>query len=111
MIQATEMWFYRRFLRVRWKDKRTNESILKQLGVQRILMTKIIQRKLKCIGHALRNTNTDLMKSALVGKIEPNRKQGRLQMSLITNITKSTNMKLHEFNWASQERSEWRRKV
>ena len=44
-------------------------------------------------------------------KTRYNRKQGRLPMSLITNNTKSTGMKLHEVNWASQERSEWRRKV
>ena len=105
------MWFYRRLLRVSWKDKRTNESILKQLGVTRILMTKIMQRKLKYTGHALCNTNTDLMKSVLVGKIEPKRKQGTPPMSLISNITKSTGMKLHEVNRASQDRTEWRRKV
>ena len=110
-IQATEMWFYRRLLGVSWKERRTNESILEQLGVTRILMTKIMQRKLKYTGHALRNTNTDLMKSVLVGKIEPNRKQGRPPISLITNITKSSGMKLHEVNWASQKRTEWRRKV
>ena len=110
-IQATEMWFYRRLLGVSWKEKRTNESILEQLGVTRILMTKIMQRKLKYTGHALRNTNTDLMKSVLVGKIEPTRKQGRPPISLIDNITKSSGMKLHEVSWASQRRTEWRRKV
>ena len=74
-------------------------------------MTKIMQRKLKYTGHALRNTKTDLMKSVLVGKIEPNRKQGRPPMSLISNITKSTGMTLHEVNRASQDRTEWRRKI
>ena len=33
-IQAAEMWFYRRLLRVKWTDKRTNESVLKEHGVQ-----------------------------------------------------------------------------
>ena len=32
-IHAVEMWLYRRLLRVSWKEKRTNESILEELGV------------------------------------------------------------------------------
>jgi hypothetical protein len=35
-IQAAEMWFYRSLLRVKWTEKRTNESVLKELGVQRL---------------------------------------------------------------------------
>ena len=70
-----------------------------------------MQKKLKYTGHARRNTKTDLMKSVLVGKIEPTRKQDRPPMSLITNITKSSGMKLHKVNWASQKITEWRWKV
>ena len=109
--RVKKMWFYRRLLGVSWKEKRTNESILEQPGVTRILMTKIMQKKLKYTGHARRNTKTDLMKSVLVGKIEPTRKQDRPPMSLITNITMSSGMKLHEVNFASQKRTEWRRNV
>ena len=32
-IQAAEIWFCRRLPRVKWTDKRTNESVLKELGV------------------------------------------------------------------------------
>ena len=32
-INAAELWFYRRLLRVSWKDRRTNESILSDLNV------------------------------------------------------------------------------
>ena len=31
-VEAAELWFYRRLLRVKWTDKRTNESILDELG-------------------------------------------------------------------------------
>ena len=37
--QSAEMWFYRRMLRVIWREKRTNESILKELGTKRELAT------------------------------------------------------------------------
>jgi len=55
------MWFYRRLLRVKWTDKRTNESVLKELGVQRLMLSEISKRRLKYLGHANRNTKTDLM--------------------------------------------------
>ena len=29
-LEAAEMWFYRRMLRISWKEKRTNESILEE---------------------------------------------------------------------------------
>jgi hypothetical protein len=43
-IQESEMWSYRRLLRVKWTDKRTNESVLKELGVQRLMLFEIRKR-------------------------------------------------------------------
>jgi hypothetical protein len=45
--QAAEMWFYIRLLRGKWTDKRTNESVLKELGVQRLMLSEISKRRLK----------------------------------------------------------------
>ena len=69
-IQAAEMWFYRRLLRVKWTDKITNESVLKELGAQRLMLSEISKRRLKYLGHANRNTKTDLMTTVLQGKVE-----------------------------------------
>jgi hypothetical protein len=41
------MWFYRRLLRVKRTDKRTNESVLKELGVQRLMLSEISKRRLR----------------------------------------------------------------
>ena len=65
------MWFYRRLLRVSWKERRTNDSILKELGRDRKLLTIICQKKLKYVGHASRNTQTDLMKQFSRAKFSP----------------------------------------
>ena len=45
-IEAAELWFYRRLLRISWTDRRTNESILKELGRSKMLITTINQWKL-----------------------------------------------------------------
>jgi hypothetical protein len=55
-IQAAEMWSYRRLLRVKWTDKRTNESVQKELGVQCLMLSEISKKRLKYLGHANRNT-------------------------------------------------------
>ena len=95
-IEAAEMWFFRRLLRVSWTDKRTNESILHELGTTRKLLTLINERKLRYVGHALRNQDTDLMKTIFQGKTEAKRKKGRPAASLIGNMTESCGVRIHE---------------
>ena len=34
-LKTTDMWFYRRMLRISWKEKRTNASILQELNTKR----------------------------------------------------------------------------
>ena len=67
------MWFYRQLLRVSWKIKITNVSILEELNVSKQLSIYISKRKLKYVG----NTETPLMSSILQGKVEGPRKRGR----------------------------------
>ena len=110
-IQAAEMWFFRRLLRVSWKDRRTNESVLEELGVQRTLLTLINRRKLKYLGHAIRNPRTDLMKTTFQGKIEAKRKKGRPPIALTTNVTKASNMKVQELSRRCEDRERWRKVV
>ena len=50
-IMAAEMWIWRRMLRVNWKEKRTNISILKELGVKRQLLGELIKRELSYFWH------------------------------------------------------------
>ena len=45
-INATEMWICRRIQRIPWMQRRTNESVLQQLGVQKELFGNIVERKL-----------------------------------------------------------------
>ena len=55
-IDTAEMWLYRRLLRVKRDDKRTNDSILKELEVNRDLFSIVKTRKLSFFGHAVRST-------------------------------------------------------
>jgi len=106
-IEAAEMWFYRRLLRISWKDKRTNESILEQLSVHRQLLHKINTRKLKYVGHANRNTRTSLMTTVLQGKMDAKRNSGRPPKSYMSNITSSSGLKIDQVVRQSRDRRRW----
>ena len=70
-IEAAEMWFSCRLLRISWKDKKTKyENIIEELSTYyRRLFSLVSKRKLKYAGHAIRNEKKNKLKIALQGKI------------------------------------------
>ena len=75
-INAFEMWCWRRMLRIPWTAKRTNLSILKEIGTKRLL-DKINQYTLSYFGHIARRQGDCLEKVVLQGRIEGSRRPGR----------------------------------
>ena len=111
-INSAEMWFYRRLFRVKWTDKRTNESILIELKAKRILLTEINKRRLRYVGHAVRHKKTSLMSTVLMGKIEGKRKRGRPAKNLVGNLIEASRFKgLQEMVECCRERDGWRKRV
>ena len=107
-VEAEEMWFYRRVLRIKWTDKRTNDSVLQELSTKKSLLNIINERKLKYIGHAIRNPKTELMKTVTQGKIQSPRRRGRPPTTYISTITKSSGLGLQEISQRSMDREKWR---
>ena len=80
-LEATEMWFLRRMLRVPWTARRTNEEVLQMAGVSRQLMFTIRKRQLGYLGHVLRGSS--LEKDCLLGFIEGTRARGRQRIKYL----------------------------
>ncbi|XP_063628267.1 uncharacterized protein LOC134799784 [Cydia splendana] len=76
-IEAFEMWCWRRMLRISWTAKRTNVSILQQLGIQTRLSTTCFKRILSYFGHIARREPDNLEKLVVVGKVDGKRRRGR----------------------------------
>ncbi|GFO04978.1 endonuclease-reverse transcriptase [Plakobranchus ocellatus] len=57
-INSAEMWFYRRLLRISWRERRTDQSILEELNEERKLLNYIKKRKLTFFGHTCRSKCT-----------------------------------------------------
>ena len=111
-IEAAEMWFYRRLLRIKWTDKRTNDSVLDELSVNRQLLAEVDKRRLRYAGHANRNKHTDLMTTALQGKTAGKRKRGRPPMSYIGNLKEACGLSgLQQMIESSRDRERWRNLV
>ena len=107
-LNAAEMWFYRRLLRIKWQDKRTNESILEELSTNRVLLQEINKRKLRYLGHAVRNPKTDLMSTILQGRVEGKRNRGRPQTLYMDNVTAISGLTLAGVMHRSRDREDWR---
>ena len=86
-LEAAEMWFYRRMLRISWKERRTNESILEETNQERSLINTIRKRQLKFLGHICRHKGLEFL--SLTGKIEGTRSRGRQRITFLDSLSSS----------------------
>ena len=74
-IGAFELWCWRRFLRVPWTARRSNQSILKEISLEYSLEGLMLKLKLQYFGHLMRRTDS-FEKTLMLGKIEGRRRRG-----------------------------------
>ena len=71
-IDAFELWYWRRLLRVTWTSRRSNQSILKEISPEYLL--EALMLKLQYFGHLMKRADS-LEKNLLLGKIEGGRRR------------------------------------
>ena len=87
-LEAAEMWFIRRMLRVSWTEKKTNDAVLDDAGVGRSLIKTIRKRQLQFLGHL--NRAKGLEHLVLTGKIEGKRSRGRQRTKYLNSLNNWT---------------------
>ena len=94
-IDASELWCWRRLLRVPWTARRSNQSTLKEISPGYSLegLTLKLKLKLQYFGHLMQRTDS-LEKTLMLGKIEGRRRRGRQRMRWLDGITDSVDMSL-----------------
>ena len=92
-IDAFELWFWRRLLRVPWTARRSNQSILKEISPECSLEGLMLKLKLQYFGHLMWKTGS-LEKTLMLGKIEGRRRRGQQRMRWLDGITDSMDMSL-----------------
>ena len=74
-IDAFELWCWRRLLRVPWTERRSNQSILKEINPEYSLEGLMLKLKLQYFGHLMQRTDS-FEKTLMLGKIEGRKRRG-----------------------------------
>ena len=78
-IDAFELWYWRRLLRVPWTAKRSNQSILREISPVISLEGMMLKLKFQYFGHLMRRVDS-LEKTLMLGGIGSKRRRGRQKM-------------------------------
>ena len=73
-IDAFELWYWRRLLRVPWTPRRSNQSILKEISPEYSLEGLMLKVKFQSFGYLMRKTDS-LEKTLMLGRIEDGRRR------------------------------------
>ena len=79
-IDAFELWYWKRLLRVSWTARRSNQSILKEISPEYSLEGLMLKLMLQYFGHLMQRTDL-LKKIVMLGKFEGRRRRGQQRMS------------------------------
>ena len=93
-IDAFELLCWRRFLRVPWTARTSNQSILKGISPGCSLEELMLKLKLQYFGHLMQRA--DSLKALMLGKIEGGRRRGQQRMRWLDGITDPMDMSLGE---------------
>ena len=74
-LEAVEMWFLRRMMKISWMAKKSNDTVLKEAHTSRALVNKIRTRQTTFFGHVTRREKLEHL--ITTGMMEGKRSRGK----------------------------------
>ena len=93
-------------MRVPWTERRSNQSILKEIGPGCSLEGLILKLKLQYFGHLMRRVDS-LEKTLMLGGIGGRRRRGQQRMRWLDGIIDLTDVSLSELREVVMDRKAW----
>ena len=109
VIQAFEMWCWRRFQRISYLEHKTNEAVLHLVNESRQLLQTIEKRRHHWIGHLLRHDNN--ITSIIEGMIEGKLQRGRKRVQYFDAVKRYSDMTTYtQVKQLAMKREDWKKK-
>ena len=93
-------------MRVPWTTRRSDYSILKEIGPEYSLEELMLKLKLQYFGHLMQRTDS-LEKTLMLGKTARRRRRGSQRLRWLDSITDSMDMSLSKVQETVKDRGAW----